>query len=658
MSSAKCNQQLIGYITEKFAINELSENCSKQLKNIVKTFVAKLFIKWRNSHYTYERFRNNNMKWLDEDLKLPEIFELEPLRLSGRPKKDFEESSLRTKQRQISELTSSISTDKLYMATESSLVKSGKRGVAKVVKLAIQSSPNRIKKMKTAHDTQSSGSIRAYSPEEALGLVVDLGLTKEDYITMRVGAKERGADIYPSYHLIVEAKKMCYPPNITVSEKEAFVPLQDLLTHTAERLTQVQAEVILQNISENSNIIEIYYKWGLDGSGGHSIYKQNFADNSLYADSNIILCTIVPLQMCQSNNNKKQIFWNNLTPSSTRYCRPIALKIKKENIQNVKDEYKEVEKQILQLEPTIIRMDAKEIKIKHVLICTMLDGKTINILTENTNSQACNICKASAKDLNDLGKLQNRDCDESAFKFGISVLHAHIRCYEYLLHIAYKLEIKQWQARGENAKANVKERKTKIATEFYNKLGLVVDQPKQGGGNSNDGNTARKFFENPSLSSEITGVDKELIIRFSNILSVISCGHYIKEDIFKIYCVETAHLAISLYGWYKMSATVHKLLLHGADIIKSLPLPIGQLSEDVIEAGHKEYKILRQCHSRKTSRINTNVDIFNWMLVSSDPIVTSKRKNPKKNKTKFNQVVISMLRTPICCANEDEEAEL
>lgn len=264
----------------------------------------------------------------------------------------------------------------------------------------------------------------------------------------------------------------------------------------------------------------------------------------------------------------------------------------------------------------------------------MLDGKTINILTDTSSSQACNIYKATPKMLNDLEKQKNIVCNEEAYKFGISKLHAHLKCYEYLLHIAYKLELQQWQARGENAKEKVKERKSKIVTEFYKIMGLVVDQPKQGGGNSNDGNTARKFFKDPSIVSQITGINKELIERFSNILSIISCGHCIKEDIFKTYCFETAQMAISLYGWYKMSASVHKLLIHGADIIKSLPLPIGCLSEDVIESRHKDYKILRQNHSRKTSRINTNTGIFNWMLVSSDPIVTNKRKN--LNKIKYN----------------------
>lgn len=258
--------------------------------------------------------------------------------------------------------------------------------------------------------------------------------------------------------------------------------------------------------------------------------------------------------------------------------------------------------------------------------------------------------------------MKNRVCNEDTFKFGISVLHAYLRCFEYLLHIAYKLELQQWQARGENAKEQVKERKSKITSAFYKEMGLVVDQPKQGGGNSNDGNTARKFFKNPSLVSQITGIDKELIERFSNILTTISCGHYVQEELFRKYCFETAQKAISLYGWYKMSASVHKLLIHGADIIKSLPLPVGQLTEDVIEKGHKDYKYLRQYHSRRTSRINTNIDIFNWMLVYSDPVVTDNRKRAKTNKKPFSAVVLGMLRLPSFCGgdagdNGEEESD-
>ena len=58
-------------------------------------------------------------------------------------------------------------------------------------------------------------------------------------------------------------------------------------------------------------------------------------------------------------------------------------------------------------------------------------------------------------------------------------------------------------------------------------LGLIVDQPKPGFGSSNDGNTARRFLKNASISAAITGVDEALIKRFHVILQTISCGHEI-----------------------------------------------------------------------------------------------------------------------------------
>lgn len=248
--------------------------------------------------------------------------------------------------------------------------------------------------------------------------------------------------------------------------------------------------------------------------------------------------------------------------------------------------------------------------------------------------------------MNNIEEVINRPCDSSAFKFGISVLHAYIRCYEYLLHIAYKLENQEWKATTLAQKKSVKNKKTAMSSEFYSKLGLVVDQPKQGGGNSNDGNTARKFFDNPATVSEITGIDEKLILKFSYILSAISSGHIINIKNFKSSCLETAHMCVHLYGWYKMSATVHKLLIHGGDIIQSLPLPVGQLSEDVLEASHKSYKNLRLYHARKTSRINTNTDIMHWMLVSSDPIITSWRKSKKKESKPFSKEVLDLLKEP------------
>ena len=52
-------------------------------------------------------------------------------------------------------------------------------------------------------------------------------------------------------------------------------------------------------------------------------------------------------------------------------------------------------------------------------------------------------------------------------------------------------------------------------------MGLIVDVPKAGFGNTNDGNTSRRFFMNPDLSAKITGLDENLIHRFKVILEAI-----------------------------------------------------------------------------------------------------------------------------------------
>lgn len=82
------------------------------------------------------------------------------------------------------------------------------------------------------------------------------------------------------------------------------------------------------------------------------------------------------------------------------------------------------------------------------------------------------------------------------------------------------------------AKTN-KALKKNIQKGFRQQLGLLVDQPKQEYGNTNDGNTARRFFENSMISASITGVDETLI---HVILQVITCGFEIDVPKYEEYC--------------------------------------------------------------------------------------------------------------------------
>jgi hypothetical protein len=67
----------------------------------------------------------------------------------------------------------------------------------------------------------------------------------------------------------------------------------------------------------------------------------------------------------------------------------------------------------------------------------------------------------------------------------------------------------------------------------------LIDGIKPGAGTTNDGNTARKFFEDPKITAEITGLDFELVYRFAVILQAISSGYAIDVKKYEEYAHAT-----------------------------------------------------------------------------------------------------------------------
>lgn len=182
---------------------------------------------------------------------------------------------------------------------------------------------------------------------------------------------------------------------------------------------------------------------------------------------------------------------------------------------------------------------------------------------------------------------------------------------------------------------------------------MIIDKVKPGAGISNDGNTARRFFKgilsslcshdvislllcnfyglDCEFATETTGVNEDLIRRFRTILIAINSSKPLDISKFRSYAYETAQLYVHLYKWYFMPPSVHKVLIHGADIIDTFDLPIGLFSEEAQEARNKDFRNVRENNSRKSSRINTNEDILHWLLISSDPVISSLRTfYPKK----------------------------
>lgn len=84
-----------------------------------------------------------------------------------------------------------------------------------------------------------------------------------------------------------------------------------------------------------------------------------------------------------------------------------------------------------------------------------------------------------------------------------------------------------------------------------------------------------------------------------------------------------------------MPATLHKILIHGADIISTSIVPVGMLGEEASEACNKDYKNFRQNHSRKMNRTTTLTDVFYRLMDTSDVIISTINLNSRLHKKNF-----------------------
>lgn len=163
------------------------------------------------------------------------------------------------------------------------------------------------------------------------------------------------------------------------------------------------------------------------------------------------------------------------------------------------------------------------------------------------------------------------------------------------------------------------------------------------------GNLCTKYLANKvhleDSDEDGSGINQEVVRKFAILLRALSSGYEIDVEEFEKYALDTAQLYnIAHYNWNYMSASVHKILLHGASVIKYCILPIGQLSEDAQESRNKDCKFFREHHSHKSSRIHSNEDLIHRLLVTSDPVISSIRTHPTRKGDALSPEVSALLK--------------
>lgn len=603
----------VGSLTQALFPELQEDDVSEIVHQVSRRFVPNFKRRLKDASFNKSRFLGQNKEWLDGEFVgvIEEACHSGEVNKGGRPIKSFKECSTKAQKYKVQSLRESNSQELIDAAASNPPCK-----------------------------CQSTGSFDA---ESALALIVQTKLTVYNYETIRRACKNIGFDIFPSYKKILEAKQKCYPTNVAVTETAVTVNLQNMLDHTTERIlnTVENTPVGLETFKDQTLIL--HTKWGCDGASGQSEFMQSFSSSdSDTSDSHLFMTSIVPLKITLSEDESREI-WKNDRPSSTRYCRPLKFQFKKETPALILEEKQRVEEEIRSLQETVVHFGEYAISVSHRLYFTMIDGKVAQIVTNSSSSSNCIVCKAKPSQMNNLDLIRNLPLNEEALHLGISPLHARIRFMEYILHLSYNMDFKKWRA-SQDVRAIKEETKKSIQKDFAEKMGIKVDVVKQGAGTTNDGNVSRRFFGNPSLTAEITKVNQELITRMATILEVINTNHAIDAEKFGKYAEDTANLATSLYPWYNLPSSVHKVLMHGKEIIEYAALPVGTLSEEAQESRNKDYKYYRIHHSRKFSRISTNNDVFHMMMMTSDPLISRLRPEPKKKVLPLSEEALQLIK--------------
>jgi len=113
-------------------------------------------------------------------------------------------------------------------------------------------------------------------------------------------------------------------------------------------------------------------------------------------------------------------------------------------------------------------------------------------------------------------------------------------------------------------------------------------------------------------------------------LDVIHCtlasGQDIHPEKFEAFCKETLDEYMSSVKWYNIPPTLHRVLVHGKEIVEAMPMPVGWTSEEGSESNTKFARRFHTNHTRKTSQEDTMSDLFHRLMDISDPVSYSKEK--------------------------------
>ncbi|KAL7288541.1 hypothetical protein TKK_0017283 [Trichogramma kaykai] len=359
--------------------------------------------------------------------------------------------------KKVAELSKFVTTEEVIGAAKKKLKVDNNTAGLKLIDLIFNK--DTAEKLLKLFEKPDSSSMSA---EEGLSYLIETHMSRDKYQLTRNVALEKGHDLFPSYKKIYQSKKATYPNEIFISERLCRVSLQSLLNHTAQRLMMA----FDLNIPGENRQLKLISKYEFDGTNA-KCYKQKSDDSGAFCD-NVFCTSLLPLRLVDADENI--VYWSNPTSSSTQFCRPIKLSFEKETADLARTEESQLKEEIERL--TALEHDNCSICFETHL--TMIVGKT--------STATCHVCKSTISQFNNIYDMYCKPIIPESLKYGISILHAHIRFMEMVLHISYRMTDEKegnWQLLSNNPEmcAKADERKN-IFKGHYVTLCLLSSIPQ------------------------------------------------------------------------------------------------------------------------------------------------------------------------------------
>ena len=153
------------------------------------------------------------------------------------------------------------------------------------------------------------------SVEEAIGDMIQLGLSHDNYQYLLNKLKSKNASCYPSLNTVKEAKQGFIPKGIVVNPDHVVIPMQSVLdTQLTGTIVHYQNGKLLgdlDKVSKDPNVMDVIFwsKFGFDSNTQNKQFNtmDKFNHGSVFSS---ILCPVA-LQVRYTDGRPKEDLWIN-----------------------------------------------------------------------------------------------------------------------------------------------------------------------------------------------------------------------------------------------------------------------------------------------------------------------------------------------------------